>query len=71
MPNMYARGIVFGKMVLELGDTCVAQKTSTDMLADLDFKTKVNCDYCKLLFASNDDWRRVSFQVLITPSPER
>jgi len=40
MPNMYARGIVFGKMILELGDTCVAQNTSTETVAELDFKTK-------------------------------
>jgi len=40
MPNLYARGIVFGKMVLELGDTCIAKNTATDMLAEIDFKTK-------------------------------
>lgn len=41
MPNMYARGILFGKMVFELGDTCVAKCEKTGMQADLDFKTKV------------------------------
>lgn len=41
MPNMYARGIVFGKMVLELGDTCTAKNVKNDMLAEVDFKTKV------------------------------
>lgn len=41
MPNMYARGIVFGKMILELGDTCIAQNLNTRMTAELDFKTKV------------------------------
>jgi len=40
MPNMYARGIVFGKMVLELGETCTAKNAANDMLADIDFKTK-------------------------------
>ncbi|EJD04489.1 oxysterol-binding protein family [Fomitiporia mediterranea MF3/22] len=40
MPNMYARGILFGKMVFELGDTCVAKNEKTGMSCDLDFKTK-------------------------------
>jgi len=40
MPNMYARGIVFGRMVLELGDTCSAKCQATGMSAELDFKTK-------------------------------
>ncbi|KZS90261.1 Oxysterol-binding protein [Sistotremastrum niveocremeum HHB9708] len=40
MPNMYARGILFGKMVLELGDTCTAKNAANDMVAELDFKTK-------------------------------
>jgi len=42
MPNMYARGILFGKMVLELGDTCVAKNDKTGMACDLEFKTKVS-----------------------------
>lgn len=40
MPNMYARGILFGKMVLELGDTCIAKNDNTHLYCDLDFKTK-------------------------------
>lgn len=40
MPNMYARGILFGKMVLELGDTCTAKNEKTGMFCDLEFKTK-------------------------------
>ncbi|PAV21754.1 Oxysterol-binding protein [Pyrrhoderma noxium] len=40
MPNMYARGILFGKMVFELGDVCVAKNENTGMVCDLDFKTK-------------------------------
>ncbi|KAG6919478.1 hypothetical protein DXG01_005737 [Tephrocybe rancida] len=40
MPNMYARGILFGKMVLELGDTCTAKNDKNGMFADLEFKTK-------------------------------
>lgn len=40
MPNMYARGILFGKMVLELGDTCVAQNERNGIACDLEFKTK-------------------------------
>ncbi|KAF4622863.1 hypothetical protein D9613_001590 [Agrocybe pediades] len=40
MPNMYARGILFGKMVLELGDTCVAKNEKNGLSCDLEFKTK-------------------------------
>lgn len=41
MPNMYARGILFGKMVIELGDICTAKCEKLGMMADIEFKTKV------------------------------
>ena len=41
MPNMYARGILFGKMVIELGDTCTAKCEKLSMTADIEFRTKV------------------------------
>ena len=40
MPNMYARGILFGKMVLELGETITAVNRKTGMSCDVEFKTK-------------------------------
>lgn len=40
MPNMYAKGIVFGKMVLELGDTCMAKNEKHGLYCDLEFKRK-------------------------------
>ncbi|PWN25595.1 Oxysterol-binding protein [Jaminaea rosea] len=40
MPNMYARGIMFGKMVLELGDHSKITNANNDMSADVEFKTK-------------------------------
>lgn len=40
MPNMYARGILWGKMVLELGDACTARNERNGLTADLTFKTK-------------------------------
>ncbi|KAL0088625.1 hypothetical protein F4703DRAFT_1734520 [Phycomyces blakesleeanus] len=40
MPNMYARGILFGKMVLELGDNCVLRCRTSDLTCEVDFKTK-------------------------------
>lgn len=40
MPNMYARGILFGKMVIELGDNCTAKCEKLGMTADIEFKTK-------------------------------
>jgi hypothetical protein len=42
MPKMYARGILFGKMVLELGDMCYAKNEKTGMSCDIEFKTKVS-----------------------------
>ena len=48
MPNMYARGILFGKMILELGDTCMAKNEKNGLYCDLEFKTKV----CFLHFLS-------------------
>lgn len=41
MPNMYARGILWGKMVLELGDSCTARNERNGLFADIQFKTKV------------------------------
>ncbi|CAO0802785.1 unnamed protein product [Mucor circinelloides] len=40
MPNVYVRGILFGKMVLELGDSCVVRCRTSDLVCELDFKTK-------------------------------
>ena len=40
MPNMYARGILWGKMVLELGDSCTARNERNGYTAELQFKTK-------------------------------
>ncbi|OBZ79115.1 Oxysterol-binding C23B6.01c [Grifola frondosa] len=40
MPNMYARGILWGKMVLELGDSCTARNDRNGYFADIQFKTK-------------------------------
>ncbi|PHH92597.1 hypothetical protein CDD83_6658 [Cordyceps sp. RAO-2017] len=39
-PNMYARGILFGKMKYELGDHSVVRCPELDLVADIDFKTK-------------------------------
>ncbi|KDN45068.1 Oxysterol-binding protein [Tilletiaria anomala UBC 951] len=40
MPNIYARGILFGKMVLELGDHSKVENPTTGMACDIEFKTK-------------------------------
>lgn len=40
MPNMYARGILFGKMILELGDESRVQTAANDIYCDVEFKTK-------------------------------
>lgn len=39
-PNMYARGILFGKMKYELGDHSYVRCPETGLSADIDFKTK-------------------------------
>ncbi|KAJ2427229.1 Oxysterol-binding protein OBPa, partial [Coemansia sp. RSA 2531] len=39
-PNMYARGILFGKMVLELGETSTVTCVESDLAFDVEFKTK-------------------------------
>ncbi|CDZ98391.1 Oxysterol-binding protein [Phaffia rhodozyma] len=40
MPNMYARGILFGKLILELGDTSSINNVNTGIHCDVEFKTK-------------------------------
>lgn len=39
-PNMYARGILFGKMKYELGDHSYVRCPELGLSADIDFKTK-------------------------------
>jgi len=50
---MYARGILFGKMVLELGDTCVVKNEKNKLFCDLEFKTKVAMRFvlCSVMIA--------------------
>ena len=42
MPNFYARGILFGKMYVELGDKITISCPTTDLTCDIDFKVKVS-----------------------------
>ena len=39
-PNMYARGILFGKMKYELGDHSIVRCPETGLSADVEFKIK-------------------------------
>ncbi|KAF7725386.1 hypothetical protein EC973_009654 [Apophysomyces ossiformis] len=39
-PNVYARGILFGKMVMELGDACYIHCPANDFICEIEFKTK-------------------------------
>ncbi|OJJ46970.1 hypothetical protein ASPZODRAFT_151561 [Penicilliopsis zonata CBS 506.65] len=39
-PNMYARGILFGKMKYELGDHSYVKCPENNLVADIEFKTK-------------------------------
>ncbi|KAG0186988.1 hypothetical protein DFQ28_007042 [Apophysomyces sp. BC1034] len=40
VPNVYARGILLGKMFLELGDKCSIRCHATDLVCEMEFKTK-------------------------------
>ncbi|KAI8092953.1 uncharacterized protein BX664DRAFT_328581 [Halteromyces radiatus] len=40
MPNMYARGVLFGTMTIELGDKSKLSCKSSDLSCELEFKTK-------------------------------
>ncbi|KAG8900985.1 hypothetical protein FRB99_005645 [Tulasnella sp. 403] len=40
LPNMYARGILFGSLVLELGDTTRCKNDATGVSCNVEFKTK-------------------------------
>lgn len=41
-PNVYARGLLFGKMFLELGDEATIKCEELDLVAEISFKVKVN-----------------------------
>lgn len=41
MPNVYARGILFGTMLMELGDVATVKCPTLDLVCSLDFKVKV------------------------------
>ncbi|KAF9987361.1 hypothetical protein BGZ65_004011 [Modicella reniformis] len=40
MPNVYARGILFGTMLMELGDVATVKCPKLDLICNLDFKIK-------------------------------
>lgn len=40
-PNVYARSILFGKMFMELGDTCTLKSEKSDTTCTIEFKQKV------------------------------
>jgi hypothetical protein len=42
MPNVYARGILFGTMLMELGDVAAVKCPKLDLVCTLDFKVKVS-----------------------------
>lgn len=40
-PNIYARGLLFGKTFLEIGDDSTIKCESSDLIAEINFKVKV------------------------------
>lgn len=68
MPNMYARGILWGKMVLELGDSCTARNDRNGYYADLQFKTKVSTSFPPLLKSRNTvNCESLEFPLVVDP----
>ena len=57
MPNTYARGILFGKMILELGDVSSIRNEELDYRCDVDFRTKVSSQHVVVLTTGMDLWR--------------
>ena len=57
MPNTYARGILFGKMILELGDVSSIRNEELDYHCDVDFRTKVSLQHSTMLMIGMDFWR--------------
>lgn len=43
MPNIYARGILFGTMYMEVGDMATVKCAGSDLTCELEFTTKVCC----------------------------
>lgn len=41
-PNIYARGLLFGTTFLEIGDNATIRCESSDLVAEINFKVKVN-----------------------------
>lgn len=50
MPNTYARGILFGKLILELCEMSSIVCAKNDLRADVDFKAKVSLPNSFLFF---------------------
>lgn len=50
MPNVYARGILFGTMTIELGDNSTVRCEKNDLICELEFKTKVIIDFIRSCF---------------------
>lgn len=44
MPNVYARGILFGTMLMELGDVASVKCAKLDLVCSLEFKVKVKTE---------------------------
>ena len=41
LPNIYARGILFGTMIYEVSDPCKITCEKTGLVAEIEFKSKV------------------------------
>lgn len=66
MPNVYARGLLFGTMVLELGDNATVTCDKNDFICEMEFTSKVRIHPSPLL--TSRVYRRDSSRELITGS---
>jgi len=47
---MYARGILFGTMIYEVSDKCSVTCEKNDLVAEIEFKSKVSFSFFSFLF---------------------
>lgn len=67
MPNVYARGILFGTMLMELGDVATVKCPTLDLVCNLDFKVKVR-NPPPFFFLSCLSHHKISFSFDLPPS---
>ena len=63
MPNFYARGILFGRMYMELGDTVQIRCPANDLICEIEFKVKVII--CVRIYEFRASLRELTIKLLV------